>query len=108
MRSFNLNKMRFVVGSMEQKGDRLLNVNKFFKWLETFTKISVTAILIVSLIDWQLTYVLAFMGREQIAETLSSTISDTVVGVMIGYFVKSLLETFLQEREKRLNKRKEE
>ena len=70
----------------------------------TFTKIAVTAILGVSLVDLQLSYILAFMGKEQIAETLSATIVEMVVGVMLGYFLKSLFETFFEEREKRLNK----
>ena len=73
-------------------------------WLMTFTKIAVTAILGVSLVDLQLSYILAFMGKEQIAETLSATIVEMVVGVMLGYFLKALFETFFEEREKRLNK----
>ena len=56
----------------------------------------------VSLVDLQLSYILAFLGKEQIAETLSSDIATTIVGVMLGYFLKSLFETFLEEREKRL------
>lgn len=74
------------------------------KWLETYTKKAVTIILAVSLIDLQLSYVLAFMGKEQIAETLSSTITETIVGVMLGYFLKALFETFFEKREQRLNK----
>lgn len=74
------------------------------KWLKTFTKKAVAIILVVSLIDLQLSYILAFMGKEQIAEALSSTIAETVIGVMLGYFLKSLFETFFEEREKRLNK----
>lgn len=73
-------------------------------WLKTFTKKAVTLILIVSLIDLQLSYVLAFMGQVQIAESLSSTIATTVIGVMLGYFFKALFETFFEEREKRLNR----
>lgn len=73
------------------------------KWLVTFTKKAVTAILVVSLFDLQLSYILAFIGKEQIAESLSSTIATTIIGVMIGYFIKALLETFFEEREKRLN-----
>lgn len=72
--------------------------------LTTFTKRAVFVILAVALIDLQLSYVLAFMGKEQIAETLSSTIADTIIGVMIGYFMKALFETFFEKREKRLNK----
>ncbi len=77
---------------------------RYKTWLTTFTKKAVTAILIVSLVDLQLSYILAFMGKEQIAESLSSTIASTVIGVMIGYFLKALFETFFEEREKRLNK----
>lgn len=74
------------------------------KWLATFSKKAVAAILVLSLIDLQLSYVLAFMGKEQIAESLSSTIATTIIGVMIGYFFKALFETFFEEREKRLNR----
>ena len=77
---------------------------KYKTWLMTFTKIAVTAILGVSLVDLQLSYILAFMGKDQIAETLSATIVEMVVGVMLGYFLKALFETFFEEREKRLNK----
>lgn len=74
----------------------------YSKWLETYTKRTVTVILAVSLIDLQLSYVLAFMGKIQIAESLSSTIASTVVGVMLGYFFKALFETFFEKREERL------
>ena len=77
---------------------------KYKTWLMTFTKIVVTAILGVSLVDLQLSYILAFMGKEQIAETLSATIVEMIIGVMLGYFLKALFETFFEEREKRLNK----
>ena len=72
--------------------------------LTTFTKKAVFAILVVALVDLQLSYILAFMGKEQIAETLSSTIADTIIGVMLGYFLKALFETFFEKREERLNK----
>lgn len=77
---------------------------RYNAWLTTFTKKAVAVILIISLIDLQLSYTLAFMGKEQIAESLSSTIADTIIGVMLGYFLKALFETFFEEREKRLNK----
>ena len=73
-------------------------------WLKTFTKKSVAIIIAVALIDLQLSYVLAFIGKGQIAETLSSTIAETIIGVMLGYFLKALFETFFEEREKRLKK----
>lgn len=77
------------------------------KWLQTYTKKAVTIILAVSLIDLQLSYILAFIGKEQIAESLSSQIAGTVIGVMIGYFMKALFETFFEKREERLNRSSE-
>lgn len=76
-------------------------------WLKTYTKKAVTAILVIALIDLQLSYVLAFMGQVQIAESLSSTIASTVVGVMLGYFFKALFETFFERREERLKQESE-
>ena len=74
------------------------------KWLTTFTKRAVAIVLAVSLIDLQLSYILAFLGKEQIAETLSGQIVDTILGVMLGYFLKALFETFFEKREERLNR----
>lgn len=72
-------------------------------WLKTYSKKAVTLILVVCLTDLQLSYLLAFLGKEQIAETLSSQIATVIVGVMIGYFLKALFETFFEKREDRLN-----
>lgn len=77
------------------------------KWLTTFSKRAVFWILLVSMIDIQLSYVLAFLGCEQIAETLSGTIADVIIGVMLGYFLKALFETFFEKREERLNREHE-
>lgn len=67
---------------------------------KTFTKRAVRVILFIALFDLQLTYLLAFLGREQIAETLSGNITDTIIGVMLGYFLKSFFETREEERVK--------
>lgn len=72
-------------------------------WLKTYSKKAVTLILAVCLTDLQLSYLLAFLGKEQIAETLSSQIATVIIGVMIGYFLKALFETFFEKREDRLN-----
>lgn len=74
------------------------------KWLQTFSKKAVAIILAVSLMDLQLSYVLAFLGKDQIAETLSSEIASVIIGVMLGYFMKALFETFFEKREERLNR----
>ena len=78
------------------------------KWLATYTKAAVTIVLIVSLVDLQLSYILAFLGKTEIAETLSSTIAEVIVGVMLGYFLKALFETFFEKREERLDRQTEQ
>lgn len=60
---------------------------------KTFTKNWVERLMYIAVIDLQLSYVLAFLGREQIAETLSQTVVVEIIGVMLGYFGKSYFET---------------
>lgn len=64
----------------------------------TYTKKLVKWILAISIFDLQLTYLLAFLGREQIAETLSSDICNVVIGTILGYLAKSFFETREEER----------
>lgn len=52
----------------------------------------------IAVIDLQLSYLLAFLGREQIAEELSRTIVIEIIGVMLGYFWKSYIETRESEK----------
>lgn len=47
------------------------------------------AILVVALVDIQFTFVLAYLGREQIAQDLAITICGTIVGVYVPYCVKA-------------------
>ena len=70
----------------------------------TFTKRAVKWILVISLIDLQLSYILAFLGHVEIAEDLSSTVATAIIGVMLGYFMKSFFET---KEEKKLEFEKE-
>lgn len=60
---------------------------------ETFTKLWVTILLIVAVIDLQLSYVLALLDRHEIAETLSIAIVTEIIGVIAIYMVKSFFET---------------
>lgn len=75
--------------------------------LKTFSKKWVSRIMTMAILDIQLSYVLAFIGKEQIAETLSITIVTEVVTVMAAYFLKSYFETRQSEitrlREKRMD-----
>lgn len=52
-----------------------------------------TLIVIISLIDLQLPFVLAFLGREQIAETLGGIIVTEIIGIFLVYCAKSFFET---------------
>ncbi len=65
--------------------------------LKTFTKRAVKAILFIALLDLQLSYALAFLGREQIAENLSSDITKVIIGTILGYLAKSFFETREEE-----------
>ena len=65
---------------------------------KTFTKNWVEKLMIIAVIDLQLSYALAFLGREQIAEALSQTVVVEIIGVMLGYFGKSYFETREQEK----------
>ena len=65
---------------------------------KTFTKRAVKAILLIALLDLQLSYVLAFLGREQIAENLSSNITKVIIGTILGYLAKAFFETKEQEK----------
>lgn len=58
----------------------------------TFTKIAIGFVLINSELQIWASYVLAFLGRDAIAEALSQQIVITIIGTMVGYFVKSLVE----------------
>lgn len=57
--------------------------------------------------DLQLSYLLAFLGREQIAETLSITVVTSVIAVMLGYFMKSFKETKEEEKVRLIEEQRE-
>lgn len=58
------------------------------KKMETSKKLAI-AIIVIALIDIQLPFILAFMGRDVIAETLALTICTEIVGVYAAYCVKA-------------------
>lgn len=66
------------------------------------SKVLTAFILIVAIVDLQLSYALAFMEKE-IAETLSVAIVTEIVAVVLGYFIKSFNETKEAERIKLQN-----
>ncbi|MBM6830028.1 hypothetical protein H9X85_10705 [Anaerotignum lactatifermentans] len=65
---------------------------------KTFTKKLVKWVMAISLFDLQLSYLLAFLGRVEIAENLSMTVVTTIIGTVITYCIKSFKETKEEER----------
>lgn len=68
------------------------------KGKRTYTKRLVTAITVNAIIWVYLTYTLAFIGREQIAETLSSEIVKVIISTVLLYSIKALFENIFKYR----------
>lgn len=66
---------------------------------ETYTKRLVGIVVFISLIDLQLSYVLAFLGKDQIAETLSIQICVTLLGTILVYIVRAYFDTKAEKRD---------
>ena len=65
----------------------------------TFTKNLVALIVGVALIDLQLSYVLAFMDKQAIAESLSEKICDTIIAVAFAYIVRAYFDNRQEHRQ---------
>ena len=59
----------------------------------TYTKRMLDRIINVALFDMQFPFLLALLGREQIAETLGGMIATQIIGTFLVYCVKSFFET---------------
>lgn len=68
----------------------------------SFTKKIMSVIVVIALIDLQLPFILAFLGREQIAETLGGLIVTEIIAVFLVYCAKSFFETKEEEKIKYL------
>ena len=60
---------------------------------KTYTKKMMSRIITVALIDMQLPFVLAFLDKKDIAETLGGLIVTEIIGVFLVYCAKSFFET---------------
>lgn len=78
----------------DEKNTKKRNVKLF----ETFTKSWVTILLIFAIVDLQLTYVLAFLGKDQIAETLSVAVVTEIIGVTLGYIARAYFDTATESK----------
>ena len=55
-------------------------------------------IITVALIDMQFPFLLALIGREEIAETMGGLIITEIIGVFMAYCLKSFFETKESEK----------
>jgi hypothetical protein len=79
------------IKEIEQKSTFKNRLNKLK--FPTYTKNLVALIIAICLIDLQLTYILAFMGKSVIAEELSKQICTTILGVAFVYMVRAYFDT---------------
>ena len=79
--------------------------NKKPSLFETFTKLWVSILLIIGIVDLQLSYLLAFLGYDQIAETLSVAVVTEILGVTVAYIVRAFFDT-KDEKKQDLEERK--
>lgn len=73
----------------------------------TYTKKMLNRIILAALIDMQFPFALAFLGREQIAETMGGLIVTEIVGIFLVYCLKSFFETKESEKNRILEKHME-
>lgn len=64
----------------------------------TLSKKLIITILIVALIDIQIPFILAFLGKPEIAETLAVTIVTEIIATFATYSAKSFLENKEQDK----------
>ena len=61
-------------------------------WIGSYTKL-IVLVIIINAIAWVwCSYVLAYLGRYEIAESLSQTAISTILGTIISYCAKSTVE----------------
>lgn len=68
------------------------------KRFRTYTKKMMNRIIAVALIDMQFPFILALIGKDQIAETMGGLIVTEIIGVFMAYCLKSFFETRESEK----------
>ena len=76
---------------------RTSRISKFFKNIykkrtEEYSKRLLNRIINSSILMMFGTYILAWYGRTEVAETLSKTIATSIIAVVVGYLAKSVIE----------------
>lgn len=72
----------------------------------TYTKTMMSLIVRVALVDMQFPFILALLGRDQIAETMGGLIVTEIIGVFLVYCVKSFFETKESEKVRMIEERR--
>lgn len=60
---------------------------------ESYTKTLVAIVVFVGLVDLQLSYILAFLGKDQIVENLSIQVCITILGTVLMYIVRAYFDS---------------
>lgn len=76
----------------------LHHVSKKIFTFETFTKTLTFWIIFIALFDVQLSYLLAYLGRSEIAESLSSQMVITILGVSFTYMLRGFFDTYAEKK----------
>lgn len=89
----------------EQKIEKLKVKKGFIEQIksirfDTFTKAMVGLIIIMACIDLQLSYVLAFLNKIQIAEELSKQVCTTILGVALVYMIRAYFDSRAEYKNK--------
>ena len=69
------------------------------KWFETNTQRLVWWFTIHSTVWVYMSYILAFRGAEDIAESLSKVIVSEIIAVLLGYMIKAVIENVFKHNE---------
>lgn len=69
---------------------------KLYRTMATTSKQLIWIYTVFGVVWISLSYVLAFMGKEQIAESLSSTVCNVVIGTLGTYLITSTVENIFK------------
>lgn len=61
-------------------------------WFDSFMKVIVAVVITHGMFCVTMSYILAFLGRDVIAESLSETVIKEIIAPLIAYTVKSTIE----------------
>lgn len=67
-------------------------------YIKTFTKVWVSRLLWFGCLWITWSYILATLGKTDIAESLSQTVAQVVIATIISYLLKAFFETYSQKK----------